>query len=75
MIESIRRKFTEWYVEKGYKFGYNLPEIKIIEKYPFLLRTKAQSTYFDCPVWVKPILFLFSPSIYFMRKYMDFWRG
>lgn len=47
---KLKTKFTKWYVRKGYVFGYdgNIPP----------------KAYWSCPWYVKPLLFLFSPSIY-----------
>lgn len=47
-MQKLKKKFTKWYFEKGYGFGYDY-------------RNEAV---FVCPLWVKPLLFLFSPSIY-----------
>lgn len=49
-MKKLRKKFTKWYVKKGYTFGYD----------DFSL----SSAVWNCPWYVKPFLFLFSPSIY-----------
>lgn len=51
-MEHIRKIFTKWYVKKGYTFGYKVEN------------NMSFGTYFDCPIWVRPLLFLFSPSLY-----------
>lgn len=48
----MRKKFTEWYVRRGYTFVYSNPP------------SGVTNVCFDCPLWVKPLLFLFSPSVY-----------
>lgn len=47
---KLREKFTKWYVKKGWTFGYDgiLP----------------LNAVWHCPWYIKPLLFLFSPSIY-----------
>lgn len=49
---KLQKQFTLWYIRKGYRFGYdggNLHPVAV----------------WYCPWYVKPLLFLFSPSIYF----------
>ncbi len=52
-MTSLRKKFTKWYVKKGYTFGYDgyLPS----------------SAVWICPWYIKPLLFLFSPSVYYIE--------
>lgn len=52
-MKKLNRKFTTWYVKRGYVFGYT----GIIE--PF----------FICPWYVRPLLIFFSPSVYFQQAY------
>ena len=47
---SIKKRFTKWYVNNGYKFGYDSSSVAV----------------WRCPWWVKPLLIFFSPSVYFM---------
>ena len=49
---KLRKQFTLWYIKKGYRFGYDGGNL-----YPVAV--------WYCPWYVKPLLFLFSPSIYF----------
>lgn len=49
-MKKLRKKFTKWYVKKGYTFGYD--------------DFSPSSAVWNCPWYVKPLLFLFSPSIY-----------
>lgn len=49
---NINRKFTYWYIKRGYTFEY-------INYY---------EPVWHCPWWVKPLLIFFSPSIYMYRK-------
>ena len=48
---KLRRRFTLWYIRRGYGFGYDTSSGK-------------PKALFNCPIWVRPLLFLFSPSIY-----------
>lgn len=64
MMMWARRKFTEWYIKRGYTFSYDFSETKTVGEYPFYFPFGVPKTCFVCPVWVKPFLFLFSPSIY-----------
>ena len=48
---NIKKRFTKWYVKKGYKFFYDSSNIAV----------------WRCPWWVKPLLIFFSPSVYFMN--------
>lgn len=50
--QNINRKFTYWYIERGYKFGYH----------------PSGQAYWVCPWWVRPLLIFFSPSIYMYCK-------
>lgn len=52
MIAALKRRFTKWYVAKGYGFRFGL----------FYMRS-----IYTCPLWVRPLLVFFSPSVY-MRE-------
>ena len=52
-MKKLRKKFTKWYVKKGYTFGYD--------------DFSPSSAVWNCPWYVKPFLFLFSPSVYQME--------
>lgn len=58
-MNKLRRKFTEWYVQRGYTFIY-------IRKGDCLMDLDG---IWVCPFWVKPLLVLFSPSVYFRSAY------
>lgn len=77
-MEALRRKFTKWYVRKGYRFGYVFSRYeKINSNEPFKLPPcGVPKAYWECPVWVKPFLIWFSPSIY-MAEYAgaEFLKG
>lgn len=60
-MNKIRKRFTKWYVSKGYIFGYSGID-------PFEAR-------WACPFWVRPLLFLFSPSCYCYEVYTKFWNA
>lgn len=48
-MNRIKKKFTQWYVRKGYRISLKFPDLVI---------------HFDCPILIRPLLFLFSPSVY-----------
>lgn len=60
-MEKLRQLFTEWYFRHGWTFEYD-----------FNLGVKPA---WNCPFYVKPLLVLFSPSVYFMCDSADFARG
>ena len=49
-MQKLRKRFTLWYIRRGYTF-----------------RTEEGEGVWDCPWWVRPMLFLFSPSVYFVE--------
>lgn len=61
MMEWLKRKFTNWFVKKGYSFGYDFSNIETIDGVPF----GDPPACFKCPIWVRWLaVYLFSPSIY-----------
>ena len=52
----IRKRFTNWYIKRGYTFGY-----KWVTNDEGIMVAEA---YFVCPWWVRPLLIFFSPSTY-----------
>lgn len=54
---KLRVKFTKWYVKKGYTFSY-----------AFAKPGEEPKVFYKCPIWVKPLLIFFSPSIYTREK-------
>ena len=52
----MKKRFTKWYIEKGYTFDYKF--VKTGE------HELGMEPYFNCPWWVKPLCVFFSPSIY-----------
>lgn len=63
-MKRIKERFTKWYIKKGYTFGYALHRIDFDD--PFYQEPIA---IFDCPWHVKPLLWFFSPSVYFREKH------
>lgn len=61
---NSRTKFTKWYVRKGYKFGYDFTGIPIYSDGFMKTPVGVPKAIWSCPWWVKPFLFLFSPSVY-----------
>lgn len=63
-MQELKKRFTIWYIKKGYTFDYVLHRIDFNE--PFYQKPIA---IFDCPWYVKPLLCFFSPSVYFIEKH------
>lgn len=64
MVAKIRECFTKWYVKQGYTFGYNFYGIPIVSDDVFKIPCGMPKACFSCPLWVKPLLIFFSPSVY-----------
>lgn len=63
-MQDLKERFTIWYINRGYLFGYALHHIDFDEPiYP------EPMAIFDCPWYVKPLLCFFSPSVYFREKH------
>ena len=63
---NIKKRFTKWYVKKGYTFGYDFSKCETIggdEIFPPMPLTQPVVVW-GCPWWVKPFRIFFSPSIY-----------
>ena len=63
---NIKKRFTKWYVKKGYTFGYDFSKCETIggdDIFPPMPLTQPVVVW-RCPWYIKPFLFLFSPSIY-----------
>lgn len=54
MINKLKNRFTKWYVEHGYQFKYDM-------------KTDSVKAMCECPIWVKPLLIFFSPSVYMIQ--------
>ena len=52
----MRRRFTRWYFRSGYRVEFD---------------QNSETFGFRCPLWVKPLLFLFSPSVYMHEQFDD----
>lgn len=50
----MRSRFTRWYFRKGYRVEFD---------------PKSETFRYRCPLWIKPLLFLFSPSVYMHEKF------
>lgn len=49
--DKLKRRFTLWYIKRGYGFGYDTS-------------SRVPKAWFRCPIWVRPLLVLFSPGVY-----------
>ena len=69
MMRKLREKFTKWYFRKGYTFGYDFNGVETVggdDIFP-AMPTSMPRAVWNCPWYVKPFLFLFSPSVYQME--------
>lgn len=69
MMRKLREKFTKWYFRKGYTFGCDFNGIETIggdDVLPAMPKSMPRAVW-NCPWYVKPFLFLFSPSVYCME--------
>ena len=55
-MNKLKARFTKWYVNKGYLFGYDFTD-------------NPTESSFVCPIWVRPLLIFFSPSVYLNETY------
>lgn len=68
-MRKLREKFTKWYFRKGYTFGYDFNGIETIggdDVFPAMPKSMPRAIW-NCPWYIKPFLFLFSPSVYQME--------
>lgn len=61
---NIKRRFTKWYVKKGYQFGYDFTGVPVYGDGFMKTPAGIPKSVWNCPWWVKPFLILFSPSVY-----------
>lgn len=66
-MNKIRRKFTLWYIKKGYTFGYDFTDVPIYDDGIFKTPCGVPKAIWNCPRWIKPFLVFFSPSVYEME--------
>ena len=55
-MNRIKRAFTKWYIKRGYTFYYDFVQ--------FNEEVTGMRARYNCPLWVKPLLIFFSPSVY-----------
>lgn len=60
-MHKIKKRFTKWYVNKGYLFEYDFT-------------VNPTESRFVCPIWVRPFLIFFSPSVYLNETYEKIMR-
>ena len=66
IIKNINKRFTKWYVKKGFTFDYAISESDLIggdDIYPPLPQSIPKAI-FICPWYIRPLLVFFSPSVY-----------
>ena len=61
---NIKKRFTKWYVKNGYKFGYDFTDVPVYDDGFMKTPAGVPKAVWHCPWFVKPFLFLFSPSVY-----------
>lgn len=61
---NIKRQFTKWYVKRGYTFSYDFTDVPVFGDDFMKIPAVIPKAVWHCPWWVKPFLFLFSPSVY-----------
>lgn len=61
-MNKLKARFTKWYIDKGYLFGYDFTD-------------NPTESSFVCPIWVRPFLIFFSPSVYLNETYGKIVRG
>ena len=66
---NIKKRFTKWYVRKGYKFGYDFINVPVYDDGFMKTPAGVPKAVWHCPWWVKPLLIFFSPSVYFIEAY------
>ena len=77
---NIKRRFTKWYIKRGYTFSYDFTDVPVIGNDFMKIPAGIPKAVWHCPSWVTPFLFLFSPSVYmredFGKKFADeFMKG
>ena len=55
-MNKLKKRFTKWYVNKGYLFGYDFTD-------------NPTESSFVCPILVRPFLIFFSPSVHLNETY------
>lgn len=61
MLNGIRRRFTKWYIKRGWTSDYHFI---YGEEGEYPAHPVDAEIYFTCPWWVRPLLIFFSPSVY-----------
>lgn len=67
MVKNINKRFTKWYVKRGYTFGYDFSGVPVVKYGPFRAPLGVPDSQFTCSWWVKPLLIFFSPSVYYVE--------
>lgn len=69
IIKNIKKRFTKWYIKKGYTFDYidyAISRSDLIggdDIFPPLPQSIPKAI-FICPWYIRPLLVFFSPSVY-----------
>lgn len=67
---DIKKRFTKWYIRKGYRFYYRLDPAKFLytnDVFKFI--DSVSEAKFLCPWYIRPLLIFFSPSVYMYEEY------
>lgn len=68
-MRKIRRAFTIWYIKRGYTFGYDFTGVPVYDDGFMRTPMGIPRAAWTCPMWVRPLLIFFSPSVYGMETY------
>ena len=63
-MNKLKHRFTQWYIRKGYTFGYDYTGVPAIDDEYIKHPSKIPKAIWRCPFLVRPLLAMFSPSIY-----------
>lgn len=64
LFRKPQSRFTRWYIRKGYTFGYGFTGVSVMGDEYIITPCVIPKAIWRCPFWVRPLLALFSPSIY-----------
>lgn len=68
ITSKLKEMFTKWYIKRGYTFEYDFSNIDNYVDYIATPDNLPQAVW-HCPYWVRPLLIMFSPSIYYIETF------